>query len=46
MKSPLCILHLEDEDKLPKDYTYELDVDIDPTPGVRLLQPALEVRPR
>jgi hypothetical protein len=35
-----CILHLEDEDHLPKEYSYELDVDIDPLPNVKLLQPA------
>lgn len=35
-----CILHLEDADGLPKEYGYELDVDIDPLPAVSLLQPA------
>jgi hypothetical protein len=35
-----CVLHLEDADQLPKEYSYELDVDIDPLPVVKLLQPA------
>jgi hypothetical protein len=35
-----CVLHIEDEHGLPKEYTYELDVNLDPLPTVRLLQPA------
>ncbi len=35
-----CVLHLEDADHLPKEYGYELDVDIDPLPVVKLTQPA------
>jgi hypothetical protein len=38
-----CILHLEDEDRLPKEYMYELDVGIDPLPVVRLRQPATDL---
>ncbi len=38
-----CLLHLEDIDKLANTYAYELDVDIDPLPQVRLLQPATDL---
>ncbi len=38
-----CVLHLEDADRLPKEYTYELDVSIDPVPAVRLQRPATDL---
>jgi hypothetical protein len=39
----VCVLHLEDADKLPHDYPFELDVDLDPPPNVKLVQPAINV---
>jgi hypothetical protein len=37
--SGVCVVHLEDKDGLPKEYPYELHVEIDPLPVVKLLQP-------
>ena len=38
-----CVVHLEDDIGLANTYNYELDVEIDPLPYVRMVQPATDL---
>jgi DNA repair ATPase RecN len=41
-----CLVHLEDDHKpvgLANKYTYEMDIEIDPMPNIRMVQPATDL---